>query len=32
LLFGGQPDAGIRDGKLDPVAAVGFSMQNGLPF
>jgi hypothetical protein len=31
-LVGGQPDAGIRDGKLDPVAAVGFSMQNGLPF
>src|SRR5262249_48710126 len=22
LLFGGQADAGIRDGKLDPVAAV----------
>jgi hypothetical protein len=23
LLFGGQADAGIRDGKLDPVASVG---------
>jgi hypothetical protein len=22
LLFGGQADAGIRDGKLDPVASV----------